>query len=198
MAKHRRQNKTTRRIAIASTAVAMGATAISPAVAGAAEVQIPETGYTVDVPGLEDVPGIQDVPGYSDYVVQNNTAGGSSAPAAPASEGQRIVEIAQSKIGAPYVYGASGPNAFDCSGFTSWVYAQVGKQIPRTSQAQASAGTPVAYNDLQPGDIVSFYGGASHVGIYIGDGKIIDALNSGTPVGVRTLDYMPFNNAVRF
>lgn len=198
MAKHRRQNKTTRRIAIASTAVAMGATAISPAVAGAAEVQIPETGYTVDVPGLETVPGIQDVPGYSDYVVQNNTAGGSSAPAAPASEGQRIVEIAQSKIGAPYVYGASGPNAFDCSGFTSWVYAQVGKQIPRTSQAQASAGTPVAYNDLQPGDIVSFYGGASHVGIYIGDGKIIDALNSGTPVGVRTLDYMPFNNAVRF
>lgn len=198
MAKHRRQNKTTRRIAIASTAVAMGATAISPAVAGAAEVQIPETGYTVDVPGLEEVPGIQDVPGYSDYVVQNNTAGGSSAPAAPASEGQRIVEIAQSKIGAPYVYGASGPNAFDCSGFTSWVYAQVGKQIPRTSQAQASAGTPVAYNDLQPGDIVSFYGGASHVGIYIGDGKIIDALNSGTPVGVRTLDYMPFNNAVRF
>lgn len=198
MAKHRRQNKTTRRIAIASTAVAMGATAISPAVAGAAEVQIPETGYTVDVPGLEDVPGIQDVPGYSDYVVQNNTAGGSSAPAAPASEGQRIVEIAQSKIGAPYVYGASGPNAFDCSGFTSWVYAQVGKQIPRTSQAQVSAGTPVAYNDLQPGDIVSFYGGASHVGIYIGDGKIIDALNSGTPVGVRTLDYMPFNNAVRF
>ncbi|APT89239.1 endopeptidase [Corynebacterium frankenforstense DSM 45800] len=198
MAKHRRQNKTTRRIAIASTAVAMGATAISPAVAGAAEVQIPETGYTVDVPGLENVPGVQDVPGYSDYVVQNNTAGGSSAPAAPASEGQRIVEIAQSKIGAPYVYGASGPNAFDCSGFTSWVYAQVGKQIPRTSQAQASAGTPVAYNDLQPGDIVSFYGGASHVGIYIGDGKIIDALNSGTPVGVRTLDYMPFNNAVRF
>ena len=63
---------------------------------------------------------------------------------------------------------------------------------------EASAGTPVAYNDLQPGDIVSFYGGASHVGIYIGDGKIIDALNSGTPVGVRTLDYMPFNNAVRF
>lgn len=198
MAKHRRQNKTTRRIAIASTAVAMGATAISPAVAGAAEVQIPETGYTVDVPGLEDVPGIQDVPGYSDYVVQNNTAGGSSAPAAPASEGQRIVEIAQSKIGAPYVYGASGPNAFDCSGFTSWVYAQVGKQIPRTSQAQASAGTPVAYNDLQPGDIVSFYGGASHVGIYIGDGKIIDALNSGTPVQERPLDYMPIHSAVRF
>ncbi|MDK6259030.1 C40 family peptidase [Corynebacterium frankenforstense] len=195
MAKHRRQTKTTRRIAIASTAVAMGATAISPAVAGAAEVQIPNAGYTVDVPGLENVPGIQEVPGYSDYVVQNNTAAGS---AAPASQSQRIVEIAQSKIGSPYVYGAAGPNAFDCSGFTSWVYAQVGKQIPRTSQAQASAGTPVAYNDLQPGDIVSFYGGASHVGIYIGDGKIIDALNSGTPVGVRTLDYMPFNNAVRF
>ena len=195
MAKHRRQTKTTRRIAIASTAVAMGATAISPAVAGAAEVQIPNAGYTVDVPGLENVPGIQEVPGYSDYVVQNNTAAGS---AAPASQSQRTVEIAQSKIGSPYVYGAAGPNAFDCSGFASWVYAQVGKQIPRTSQAQASAGTPVAYNDLQPGDIVSFYGGASHVGIYIGDGKIIDALNSGTPVGVRTLDYMPFNNAVRF
>ena len=195
MAKHRRQTKTTRRIAIASTAVAMGATAISPAVAGAAEVQIPNAGYTVDVPGLENVPGIQDVPGYSDYVVQNNTAAGSAAPAS-----QSHVERSRG-LGDVYkrqVYGAAGPNAFDCSGFTSWVYAQVGKQIPRTSQAQASAGTPVAYNDLQPGDIVSFYGGASHVGIYIGDGKIIDALNSGTPVGVRTLDYMPFNNAVRF
>lgn len=118
--------------------------------------------------------------------------------AAISTIGNQIVAIAQSKIGSPYAYGAAGPDAFDCSGFTSWVYQQVGKTIPRTSEAQASSGQPVAYDDLQPGDIVAFYSGASHVGIYAGNGQIIDALNEGTPVGYRSLDYMPFHSAVRY
>lgn len=120
------------------------------------------------------------------------------APAPQVSQGQRIVEIALSKVGSPYVYGAAGPNAFDCSGFTSWVYAQVGKSIPRTSQAQASAGQQVALSDIQPGDIVVYYGGASHVAIYAGNGQIIDALNSGIPVGYRSLNMMPIHSVVRF
>lgn len=127
-----------------------------------------------------------------------NAAAKGAVPAPVQPQGQRIVDIAKSKIGSPYVYGAAGPQAFDCSGFTSWVYAQAGKSIPRTSGAQASAGQRVAINALQPGDIVVYYGGASHVGIYAGNGQIIDALNSGTPVGYRPLDYMPIHSAVRF
>ena len=103
-----------------------------------------------------------------------------------------------SKVGAPYAWGAAGPNAFDCSGLTSWAHKQVGKNIPRTSQAQAGGGKPVAIKDLRPGDIVSYYGGASHVAIYIGNGKVVHAVNSGTPVQVNDLNYMPVNNAVRF
>ena len=83
-----------------------------------------------------------------------------------------------SKQGAPYVWGATGPSSFDCSGLTSWAYNQVGKSIPRTSGAQASGGTPVSLNALQPGDIISYYSGASHVAIYIGDGKHIHSSSS--------------------
>lgn len=162
------------------------------------------------IAAVKNVPGIQNVPGFNDWIngveakyapaaqTQYRAATKAAAPAPQQSQGERIVAIAKSKIGSPYVYGAAGPNAFDCSGFTSWVYAQAGKQIPRTSGAQASAGRKVAISDLQPGDIVAYYGGASHVAIYAGNGQIIDALNSGTPVGYRPLNYMPIHSAVRF
>ncbi|WJY68423.1 C40 family peptidase [Corynebacterium auris] len=211
MAKHRRQNKTVTRNLATATAVAAGAALLSPA-ANAAEVRIPNTNYSVEVQGIENVPHIEKIPGVTQWIpslaeqgTANYNAPASANPAsapAPAASaktpGERIVEIARTKIGAPYVYGASGPDAFDCSGFTSWVYAQAGKAIPRTSQAQASAGTPVPLDQLQPGDIVAYYGGASHVAIYAGNGKIIDALNSGTPVGERPLHMMPVHSAVRF
>lgn len=164
------------------------------------------------IAAVKNVPGITNVPGFNDWIngveakyapaakteyrAVNKAA--APAPAPKQSQGDRIVSIAKSKIGSPYVYGAAGPNAFDCSGFTSWVYAQAGKQIPRTSGAQASAGRNVAISDLQPGDIVVYYSGASHVAIYAGNGQIIDALNSGTPVGYRPLNYMPIHSAVRF
>ncbi|MCZ9308282.1 C40 family peptidase [Corynebacterium uberis] len=217
MTTHRRQeSKTSRRIAAAS-ALAVGATVLAPTAAHAATINVPQTDLSVQVPGVDAIPGVgflNAVPGgnqllnvadqgsasFAPAAAAINPSGSTSpsAPAAVSSVGQQIVNIARTKIGSPYVYGAAGPNAFDCSGFTSWVYSQVGKSIPRTSQAQASSGTQVSYNDLQPGDIVAFYGGASHVGIYIGNGMIIDALNSGTPVGERPLDYMPFHSAVRF
>lgn len=166
---------------------------------------------------VKALPGISNVPGFSQFIANveaqvlpqqpaQTVAKQYSAPvSAPApvqapqkTQGERIVEIARTKIGSPYVYGAAGPNAFDCSGFTSWVYAQAGKSIPRTSQAQASAGTPVSLDNIQPGDIVAYYGGASHVAIYAGNGMIIDALNSGTPVGERPLNMMPIHSVVRF
>ena len=114
------------------------------------------------------------------------------------SMGQRIADIARSKVGSAYAYGAAGPNSFDCSGFTSWVYAQAGISIPRTSQAQAFGGKQVNVADMQPGDIISYYGGASHVAIYIGNGQMVDALNSNTGVGVRPVNYMPIHNVVRY
>lgn len=210
MANHRRQNTTVARNFAAVTAVAAGAAVLAPT-AGAAEVRVPDTAYSIDVPNIETVPGIQNVPNVDRWIpsLSSQDAAVIAAPAAPEapvvevptpvqSAGEQLVEIARTKIGSPYVYGASGPSAFDCSGFTSWVYAQAGKSIPRTSQAQASAGTPVPLDQLQAGDIVAYYGGASHVGIYTGHGTIIDALNDGVPVGERPLDMMPIHSAVRF
>ena len=209
MAQHRRQGiKNTRRIA-STAALAATAAVVAPGVAQAAEVVVPNTAYRFEVAGLETVPNIDQVPNIDRYVPslgqvsdqQNTTyapAGHKQAAPAQQTVGQKALAAARSVIGSPYVYGAAGPNAFDCSGLTSWAYAQAGKPIPRTSQAQASAGTPVPLDQLQPGDIIAYYGGASHVGIYTGHGTIIDALNSGVPVQERDMNYMPIHSAVRF
>ena len=207
MAQHRRQNvKTVRRIA-GTTAIAAVATLAGPAAANAAEVVVPNTDYSFNVEGLENVPNIDQIPNVDQYVpslsaqeTTSTTNYSAEAPAQPAasSTGQQVVDAVYSKIGSPYGWGAAGPSTFDCSGLTSWAYAQAGKEIPRTSQAQASGGTPVPISDLQPGDIVAYYGGASHVGIYVGNGTIVDSLNSGSTVSERPLDYMPIHSAVRF
>lgn len=205
MAKHRRQTATMTRRVATTAVVAASATVAVPGVANATEVVIPNTNYSFDVQGLDQVPNIEKVPNIQTYVPSlgeaqnvNYSAAAQVAPAPAKSEGQKVVDAARSVIGAPYGWGAAGPNSFDCSGLTSWAHGQVGKSIPRTSQAQAAQGTPVALDQLQPGDIVAYYGGASHVGIYTGNGTIIDALNSGTPVQERPLDYMPIHSAVRF
>lgn len=213
MGKHTRPNTGFAKKATAS-AVAVGATVTMAQPAEAAQVVVPNTGLSVEVPGLENVPNIANVPGITQWVPSLagqaqpvsyhavNEAAAAPAPApAPAPEatpGQAIVDVARSKIGAPYVYGAAGPAAFDCSGLTTWAYGQVGKTIPRTSFAQAAQGTPVSRDQLQPGDIIAFYSGASHVGIYAGNGTVIHALNEGTPLSETSLDYMPYHSAVRF
>ncbi|MFW8623183.1 C40 family peptidase [Corynebacterium glutamicum] len=211
MGKHRRNNSNATRKAVAASAVALGATAAIASPAQAAEVVVPGTGISVDIAGIETTPGLNNVPGIDQWIPSLSSqaaptayaavidAPAAEAQAAPAaSTGQAIVDAARTKIGSPYGWGATGPNAFDCSGLTSWAYNQVGKSIPRTSQAQAAQGTPVAYSDLQAGDIVAFYSGATHVGIYSGHGTVIHALNSSTPLSEHSLDYMPFHSAVRF
>lgn len=120
----------------------------------------------------------------------NTTAASNRAAAAFAA--------AQTKLGSPYVYGATGPTTFDCSGLTSWAYAQAGVGLPRTSQAQANAGTRI-YNmsDLKVGDLVIFYGDLHHVGLYAGNGQILHAPRTGTVVRYESINNMPFQFGVR-
>jgi peptidoglycan DL-endopeptidase CwlO len=104
---------------------------------------------------------------------------------------------AQTKIGSPYVYGATGPSSYDCSGLTSWAYAQAGVAIPRTSQAQANAGTHLSLSQLQVGDLVIFYGDQHHVGLYAGNGQVLHAPRTGTVVRYEAIGNMPFQFGVR-
>ncbi|WP_371865345.1 C40 family peptidase [Gordonia spumicola] len=109
------------------------------------------------------------------------------------------VQAALSRIGDPYVWGATGPNQFDCSGLMLWAYKQAKRTIPRTSEAQLAGGTPVARKDLQPGDLIIYYSSASHVGMYVGDGFVIHASTFGVPVAVVPIDKAgPYNAARRY
>ncbi|WP_297670601.1 NlpC/P60 family protein [Thomasclavelia sp.] len=104
--------------------------------------------------------------------------------------GTKILETAYTKLGSPYKWGATGPNSFDCSGFTSWVYRQHGISLSRTAQAQSHGGQAVDRSNLQPGDLVFFGSGTgriTHVGIYVGDGKMIHSPQTGDVVKISSL-----------
>lgn len=105
--------------------------------------------------------------------------------------------FAESQVGDAYVMGATGPNAYDCSGLMLTAYKSVGIQLPRTSQAQFSAGHAVSLNALQPGDLVFFYSGISHVGMYVGNGTIVHAANPRSGVTYAKLSSMPAAGARR-
>ncbi|WP_034273036.1 C40 family peptidase [Haloechinothrix halophila] len=117
---------------------------------------------------------------------------------APGPAAQNAVDAAMSQRGDPYVYGAEGPDAYDCSGLTSWSYRQAGISIPRSSSAQASSGTPVTQAQLQPGDLVFFYQPVSHVGMYIGDGKMVHAPQEGDVVKVAPVMWDEYSGARRY
>jgi cell wall-associated NlpC family hydrolase len=110
------------------------------------------------------------------------------APAGSGAAG-KAMEVAMAQIGKPYVYGADGPDSFDCSGLTMYAYAAAGVSLPHSSRAQYGYGTPVAYGQWQVGDLL-FYGGSAstihHVALYIGNGNIVHASTSGVPVKTAT------------
>ncbi|WP_307817230.1 C40 family peptidase [Nocardia acididurans] len=183
-------------------AIVMGAMAATTTGAFPA---VTATAATVDIPGI----GKFDVPDqFAPQVDQFNQAVKNVAPNGfqagnpgnqwqlpeiqnpfeqkPSGPANIALAAAETKVGAQYSWGASGPYSFDCSGLVQWAYKQAGVELPRTSFEQSHVGAPVAFEDLQPGDIVITNGGG-HVGIYAGDNQLLNAVQSGTPVSYTPL-----------
>ena len=111
--------------------------------------------------------------------------------------GSAAVSFALAQLGDPYVYGAAGPDAWDCSGLTMAAWAAAGVSLPHSSSMQLSSGTPVSSSALVPGDLVFYYSPISHVALYIGNGQVVHAPYPGTTVEVVPLTSMPISAAVR-
>jgi cell wall-associated NlpC family hydrolase len=113
------------------------------------------------------------------------------------SIGAQALRWALSRRGDMYVWGAAGPGTFDCSGLVLWSYAQVGISLPHFTGAQWNMGIHVSRQDLQPGDLVFFYPDIGHVGMYIGNGLMVDAPDFGEPVQVQQVMWNVYVGAVR-
>ena len=115
------------------------------------------------------------------------------------SRAQSALNFALAQLGKPYIWGGTGPTGYDCSGLMMASWGKAGVSLPRTAAAQYAAGTPVSASDLQPGDLVFFYPGITHVGMYIGDGKFIHASSPRTGIKVSVLAQQPsYQGARRF
>lgn len=123
----------------------------------------------------------------SDKASQSDTGGAAPNVPAPGPQAQQAINAALSKLGSAYVWGATGPSTFDCSGLMQWAYKQAGITLPRSSREQSTFGTAVSRSQLQPGDLVFYYTPVSHVGMYLGDGKMVHAPTSGDVVKISPL-----------
>ncbi|MDQ0960900.1 cell wall-associated NlpC family hydrolase [Streptomyces sp. B4I13] len=112
-------------------------------------------------------------------------------------QGKAAVRFATAQMGKPYVWGAEGPRSFDCSGLTSEAWKSAGRPIPRTSQEQWKQLPHVAVQDMRPGDLIIYFGDASHVAMYVGDGAIIHAPRPGRTVTLAGAGTMPILGVVR-
>ena len=111
--------------------------------------------------------------------------------------GARALAFARAQLGEPYVRNAAGPGSWDCSGLTMKAWGSVGVSLPHSAGQQYNRGRSVAKSDLQPGDLVFFYSGISHVGIYAGNGRVIHAPRPGKSVEYIKMSYMPYEGARR-
>ncbi|MFC4123855.1 C40 family peptidase [Nocardia rhizosphaerae] len=163
-----------------------------PAISQAATINIPGLG-SFDVPPELEQPALEMEKQLQAMVAPQ----GQAAPQLPSVEfenpfqeqqsaGDIALDAARTKLGAVYSWGAAGPSSFDCSGLVQWAYRQAGIELPRTSFEQSHVGAPVSFDNLQAGDIVITNGGG-HVGIYAGNGQLLNAVQSGTPVSYTQL-----------
>ncbi|MEW2220474.1 NlpC/P60 family protein [Streptomyces sp. NPDC006990] len=120
---------------------------------------------------------------------------GNSAPSS--QRAAAAVAAARSAVGRPYAWGAAGPGSFDCSGLTQWAYRQAGTSIPRTSQAQRSAGQQVPLGRARPGDLVIYRDDASHVAMYVGGGQVVHAPHPGASVRYDPVGMLPVSAVTR-
>lgn len=133
------------------------------------------------------------------HPVKRALAAGAATAASPGSAaGAVALRAALTRLGDPYVWAAAGPHAFDCSGLVVWSFQQAGLALPHSSQALAAGGQPVSRERMQPGDVVTYYDDASHVGLYVGHGKIVHASTYGVPVAVAPVDNAPIYNVRRY
>ncbi|GAA3374103.1 C40 family peptidase [Streptomyces sannanensis] len=144
---------------------------------------------TADRPTLSKSSSTATQASYSSTTTRSTATGSAAA----------VVDFVRAQLGDAYVMGATGPNAWDCSGLVGAAYRSIGIDLPRMSQDQSLRGTSVSLSNLQPGDILYWgsRGSAYHVAIYVGGGKFIGAQNSSTGVVERSMDWDPPTGAVR-
>ncbi|MFI2300559.1 NlpC/P60 family protein [Actinacidiphila glaucinigra] len=133
---------------------------------------------------------------------ESGSSAGSSGSTAPASgtyaaKAAKAIEFARAQLGKPYVYGATGPNSYDCSGLTQAAWGAAGVSIPRVTYDQVDFGSRVSADQLQPGDLVFFYSDITHVGLYIGGGQMIHAPHTGSVVKIAPITEMPIYGYAR-
>lgn len=126
-----------------------------------------------------------------------NKTTSAQAVTAGSGKGAAALAFAKSQLGKPYRFASAGPDAYDCSGLTSAAWAKSGVSLPRTSQSQIGVGRSVSKADLQPGDLVFYYSGITHVGLYAGNNQIVHSPRPGKSVEYASVDSMPFEGARR-
>ncbi|HEY2222389.1 C40 family peptidase [Actinomycetospora sp.] len=176
-----------------------------PANLAASNLSLQGTSHQVQAPAVTTVmpvvPAASSVqaPQYKTVAAAQRQAAPAAKPAAkpaadqPSSTAAEAIEAAESKLGKPYVWGATGPNSFDCSGLMQFAFEKAGADLPRTSAAQSKVGDKVSMDDLKPGDLIFLYSPVSHVVMYVGNGKVIEAPNSGEDVRYTPLSKIQKN-----
>lgn len=121
----------------------------------------------------------------------------SNLPPPPNAQAKAAIDAALSKLGSPYVWAAAGPDTFDCSGLTMWAWQHGGVSLPHQSGEQYNSGTHVSQSQLLPGDLVFFYSPIHHVGLYLGNGLMVHAPQTGDVVKVASISGFPYAGATR-
>ncbi|SNS85031.1 Cell wall-associated hydrolase, NlpC family [Geodermatophilus pulveris] len=180
----------------ADAAAAQATTALAELERQQAEVQTRQEQYERDYASLSAA---------AQAAVRTSVAGPSlAAPdtdavvaAAPSGDVGAVLEAALAQVGDDYVWGGTGPDGFDCSGLTGFAYRAAGVSLPHSSRAQSRLGVAVSRDELQPGDLVYFGSPVYHVGIYVGNGKMVHARTFGMPVAVTSVDIGDYAGARR-